>query len=69
VDVPLSAPFVLGLLVVGTLLLLRAIDHTQQLIALAAFAGILSVTIAPAVQLVQKLLGSVGAPSCCMSSC
>ncbi len=61
VDVPLSAMFVLGLLVVGTLLLLSAIDRTQQLIALAAFAGILSATMAPAVHLVQRLLGRVGA--------
>jgi predicted PurR-regulated permease PerM len=52
---------VLGVLVVGTILLLRAIDRTQQLIALAAFARILSVTMAPVVHLVQKLLGRVGA--------
>jgi len=61
VDVPLSALFVLGVLVVGTILLLRAIDRTQQLLALAVFAGILSVTLAPAVHLVQKVLGRVGA--------
>lgn len=61
VDVPSSSLIVLGLLVVGTILLLRAIDRTQQLIALAAFAGILSALIAPVVVLVQKLLGRVGA--------
>ena len=61
VDVPLSALFVLGVLVVGTILLLRAIDRTQQLLALAAFAGILSVMVAPAIHLAQKVLGRVGA--------
>lgn len=61
VEIPLSALIVLALIVVGTILLLRAIDQTQQLIALALFAGILSTVLGPAISVAQRAIGHIAA--------
>ncbi len=61
VEIPLSSLIALGLIVVGTVLLLRAIDRTQQLIALALLAALLSAVVAPAVRALQRLVGRTAA--------
>ena len=61
VEIPLSALIVLGLIVVGTILLLRAIDRTQQLVALAILAAVVSAVLAPAVTSLQRLVGRTAA--------
>ncbi len=61
VEIPLSALIILGLIVVGTILLLRAIDRTQQIVALALFAAVLSAVLAPVVSALQRFVGRVAA--------
>ncbi len=61
VEIPLSALIVLGVIVVATILLLRAIDRTQQLIGLGVFAAILAVVLAPIVSSLQRIVGRAAA--------
>jgi putative heme transporter len=61
VEIPLSALIVLGLIVVATVLVLRAIDRTQQVIALAVLAAIVSAVVAPLVEVVRRFIGRTAA--------
>lgn len=61
VEIPLSALIVLGMIVVGTILLLRAIDRTQQLVGLAIIAAIMTAVLAPAIASLQRLIGRTAA--------
>ena len=61
VQIPLSALIILGLIVVGTILLLRAIDRTQQLVALGILAAVVSAVVAPFVSSLQRLIGRTAA--------
>ncbi|MEP1125814.1 MAG: AI-2E family transporter [Ilumatobacter sp.] len=61
VEIPLPSLIVLGLIVVGTILLLRAIDRTQQLVALAMLAAVVSAVLAPAIASLQRLVGRTAA--------
>lgn len=61
VEIPLSALIVLGMIVVGTILLLRAIDRTQQLVGLAILAAVLTAVLAPAIASLQRLTGRTAA--------
>lgn len=60
-DVPFIALAGLGALVVGIVLVLSAIDRAQQLLGLAALAGVLAAILAPAIARIGQAIGQVAA--------